>query len=98
MATRPKTYLITGANRGLGFGFVTALLKRDNVIVYAGARDPTRSTKLQHLEKIHPNLHILKVSSADRDDNIKAASEVEKISGYLDVLIANAGELWVDEV
>jgi hypothetical protein len=92
MTARPKTYLVTGANRGLGFGYVTALLARDNVVVYAGARDPSRSTHLQDLQKTHANLHILKISSADKEDNLAAAREVEKVSGYLDVLVANAGE------
>ncbi|RSL98201.1 hypothetical protein CDV31_012686 [Fusarium ambrosium] len=34
------TYFITGANRGLGKGFITNLLKRPNVNVIAAARDP----------------------------------------------------------
>ncbi|RSL50894.1 hypothetical protein CEP53_008636 [Fusarium sp. AF-6] len=34
------TYFITGANRGLGKGFVTSLLKRPNINVIAAARDP----------------------------------------------------------
>ncbi|MCZ7253281.1 SDR family NAD(P)-dependent oxidoreductase, partial [Salmonella enterica] len=40
MDIRGKVVLVTGANRGLGKAFVTALLAAGAAKVYAGARDP----------------------------------------------------------
>ena len=40
MDIRGKVVLVTGANRGLGKAFVTALLEGGAAKVYAGARDP----------------------------------------------------------
>jgi NAD(P)-dependent dehydrogenase (short-subunit alcohol dehydrogenase family) len=40
MDIRGKVVLVTGANRGLGKAFVTALLAAGAAKVYAGARNP----------------------------------------------------------
>jgi len=85
------SWLITGANRGLGFGFVEKLSRRPDTVVYAGARNPSTATALQKLASENPNIHILKIESTSEEDVHAAAKKVEAISGSLDVLIANAG-------
>ncbi|KAK7059776.1 NAD(P)-binding protein [Favolaschia claudopus] len=82
-------YLVTGANRGIGFGLVAALAARPNTIVFAGARDPSAQA-LGDLAAKHTNLHPIKLTSADKADNDAAVAQIEKVAGRLDVIIANA--------
>ncbi|KAI4294028.1 NAD(P)-binding protein [Schizophyllum commune Loenen D] len=85
-------YLVTGANRGIGLAIVTALAARPNVVVFAGARDPAHATELNALAKAHPGrVHVLKVVSADKENNKAAIEEIKRVAGRLDVVIANAG-------
>ncbi|RKO84022.1 hypothetical protein BDK51DRAFT_47129, partial [Blyttiomyces helicus] len=53
--------LVTGANRGLGLGFVKHLLQQSSSnIVVATARDVTAATDLQELKKKEPQrLHVV---------------------------------------
>jgi len=83
-------YFISGANRGIGYGLVSALATRPNTIVFAGARDPA-AKMLTDLAAKHPNVHPVKLTSADKADNEAAIAQIEKIAGQLDIVIANAG-------
>jgi NAD(P)-dependent dehydrogenase (short-subunit alcohol dehydrogenase family) len=81
----------------LGFAFVQALVQRDNVIVFAGARDPFRADELKALVQEHPGkLHIVKLVSADEAGNKAAVEEIKEKAGRLDVVIANAGKPLAD--
>ncbi|KAI5481189.1 short-chain dehydrogenase/reductase SDR family protein [Pseudohyphozyma bogoriensis] len=92
VAMSPTVYLISGANRGIGFTFVSYLATRPNVVIYAGARDPSTATALKALSDAHPGvIHIIKLVSASAEDAQAAASAVEKAHGKVDVVIANAG-------
>ncbi|KII87291.1 hypothetical protein PLICRDRAFT_113338, partial [Plicaturopsis crispa FD-325 SS-3] len=76
----------------LGLGLVTALARRDNVVVFAGARSPDAAAALQALVKQYPGkVHVVKLTSADVADNEAAAAYIKKTAGRLDVVIANAG-------
>ncbi|KAJ7776755.1 hypothetical protein DFH07DRAFT_797614 [Mycena maculata] len=88
MSTK-TVYLISGANRGIGYGLATTLAARPNVIVFAGARDPAAQS-LKDLSAKHPNVHPVKLTAGDEADNEAAIAEVQKIAGQLDVIIANA--------
>ncbi|KAF8206070.1 putative NADP(+)-dependent dehydrogenase [Mycena galopus ATCC 62051] len=80
MSTSDKiVYLISEANRGIGYGLATLIAARPNTIVFAGARDPTAQS-LKDLAAEHSNA-----------DNEAAIAEIQKTAGRLDVLIANAG-------
>jgi NAD(P)-dependent dehydrogenase (short-subunit alcohol dehydrogenase family) len=82
-----------------GFAFVQQLVKRNKVVVFAGIRDPFRSTGLQELSKQFPKkLHIVKVKlvSADEAGNRKAVEEIKAKTGRLDVVITNAGKRLAD--
>ncbi|KAJ7871371.1 hypothetical protein B0H14DRAFT_2570731 [Mycena olivaceomarginata] len=83
-------YLVSGANRGIGYALAATLAARPNTIVFAGARDPTAQS-LKDLVAKHSNVHPIKLTSSDVADNAAAAAEIEKIAGHLDVVIANAG-------
>lgn len=76
-----------------GLGIITQLVARDNVIIFAGARNPSTATNLQALVQKHPGkFHVVKVVSSDKAGNEAAVAEVKKIAGRLDVVIANVGE------
>jgi len=88
----PTVYLVTGANRGIGLGLVTLLAARDNVHVYAGARNPDSASDLKALETKYPGkVHTLKLVAGDQAGSDAAIAEIKRISGRLDVVIANAG-------
>ncbi|KII87105.1 hypothetical protein PLICRDRAFT_244863 [Plicaturopsis crispa FD-325 SS-3] len=92
MSPTPTVYLISGANRGIGLGLVTALSQRDNVVVFAGTRNPSAATDLQALVKKYPGkVYIVKLTSADVPENQAAVAYIKEVAGRLDVVIANAG-------
>ncbi|KAJ7166352.1 aflatoxin biosynthesis ketoreductase-like protein nor-1 [Mycena crocata] len=88
--SKKTVYLITGANRGIGYALASAVATRPNVIVFAGARDPAAQS-LKDLAAKYSNVHPVKVTSGDQADNEAAIAEITKTAGQLDVIIANAG-------
>ncbi|GAA6048660.1 hypothetical protein JCM3770_002006 [Rhodotorula araucariae] len=87
----PTTYFVSGANRGIGLGLVSALARRDNVLVFAGARDPSKADALNVLAKETGRVVVVKLESTSEED-AKAAAEIVKAKvGKLDYLVANAG-------
>ncbi|KAI8808559.1 hypothetical protein BJ742DRAFT_709389 [Cladochytrium replicatum] len=87
-------YLITGANRGIGFGLAEALLKRSNTTVIAAVRDPTKTASLSALKLASGSrLVIVKIDSSSETDAFTAVEELVSHKGitHIDVVIANAG-------
>jgi NAD(P)-dependent dehydrogenase (short-subunit alcohol dehydrogenase family) len=77
---------------GVGFGLVKALSARDNVIVFAGARNPAAAQDLQTLAAERAGkLHVVKLISSDAEGNAAAIAFIKDKTGRLDVVIANAG-------
>ncbi|KAK6211265.1 aflatoxin biosynthesis ketoreductase nor-1 [Colletotrichum tabaci] len=91
----PSTYLITGANRGIGRGFVQRILEKPSATVIAAVRDPSHPTSraLTDLPKgPETKLIIVKLDSANEEDAAAAVSQLRKQGiTSLDVVIANAG-------
>lgn len=89
------TYLVTGANRGIGLSLITTYLSRPNTTVIAGVRDPsTPSSKA--LSGVHTDpsstLIIVKIDNSTATDAKTAVAFLQsehKIS-KLDTVIANA--------
>ncbi|XP_068267465.1 C-signal-like isoform X2 [Nyctibius grandis] len=94
---RVRSVLVTGANRGIGLGFVQQLLGMPNPPewVFAACRDPKgqRAQELQNLASKHPNLVIIPLEITDPASIKGAAAKVrEKVGGSgLNLLINNAG-------
>lgn len=82
-----KRAFITGANRGIGFGFVKEYLTK-GYEVYACTRVPEKAKDLIDLATKNDNLHILKMDIADEDSIIEAVASVKE---PIDLLINNAG-------
>ena len=91
-----KTYLITGANRGLGLGFSSALISRPNTLIIAAVRNVNNasSAALDSLPK-GPNsdLIVVKIDSSSVTDASEAVEELQSRHNIhkIDVVIANAG-------
>ncbi|CAL2044841.1 unnamed protein product [Caenorhabditis brenneri] len=87
----PKSVVVTGSNRGLGFGLVQQFLKDPNVEhVIATARNVDSATALKSISD--PRLHILQLSLGCDDSINSFAQKVSEIVGEsgLTLLINNA--------
>ncbi len=87
----PETFLITGANRGIGLA-VTKILLSQGDKVFATCRQPQKAEELKMLKKTHGEALELVPLEADSDDSVRAAAaEVAKKTDHLDILFNNAG-------
>lgn len=96
MHNNNTTYLITGANRGIGRGLVAAYLAQPNTTVIAAVRGPnhTTSKSLWTLSKgASSKLVVIRIDSASKSSVTAAIEELQAAHnvGTLDVVIANAG-------
>ena len=89
-------YVISGGNRGIGYGIVEKIANRPDSLVFATARDPAKADKLQQLAKQHSNVRVVKLSVDSDAEHAAAAKQVEAEAGRVDVLIANAGIANID--
>ncbi len=89
---------VTGGNRGIGLALVEQYSTDSNNIIFVGVRDPPKATRVEELAKTaKAKIHLIKIESADEEGNKKAAEEVKKVVGHVDVLLANAGA-WKTDV
>ena len=89
-------YVISGSNRGLGYGVLEKLAVRDTAIIYAGARDPSQAIELQQLANKHSNVHVVQLRADSEADHKALAERAEKEAGRVDVVWANAGICHLD--
>lgn len=93
-ASDKTTVLITGANRGIGRGFVEQLLARPNHVVIATVRDVSKAQPLTEIPvAAHSRLVIVKIDATVEND---AAAAVRYLANHghpithIDTVIANA--------
>ncbi|KLO11374.1 NAD-binding protein [Schizopora paradoxa] len=83
------SYVVTGANRGIGLEFVRQLSVGSDNSVFAIVRDKSRAAKLEGLGR--KNVYILEADVTDRAAIQTAVKQVSEVTGgTLDVLINNA--------
>lgn len=82
------TWLITGANRGIGLGLTRLLLKRGDKVI-AACREPARADELAALKTAHGEA--LAIIAIDVTSARSVASAAEALAGPIDVLVNNAG-------
>ncbi|CAG4934755.1 unnamed protein product [Colias eurytheme] len=89
-----KIAIVTGSNKGVGFGTVKELCKRGVGVVYLTSRDVNRgkeAIELLEKEDLHPKFHQLDVSN---EESVKTFAEyIKKEHNGVDILINNAGLL-----
>jgi NAD(P)-dependent dehydrogenase (short-subunit alcohol dehydrogenase family) len=86
--------LIFGASRGIGLGFVKALLKKQDVNIYATYRRKNLSTELFSLETTHHQaLHCLAVDVTKEDQIVKLSDYIQQAESKLHLVINCVGIL-----
>ncbi|KAJ8455731.1 hypothetical protein ONZ51_g12353 [Trametes cubensis] len=99
-ATRPTTWLVTGASRGIGLEFVRLLVSSPEHVVIAACRRPESATALQALKESErgERLHVVRMDVSDFDSIRASVKQLEPILDDvgLDYLINNAGIITED--
>lgn len=86
-----KVVLVTGANRGLGLGFVRHLAER-KAIVLAACRNPAVATEMNELlANAGPGSFAVKMDLNDLGSIQEAAQTAASQLGHVDIVINNAG-------
>jgi NAD(P)-dependent dehydrogenase (short-subunit alcohol dehydrogenase family) len=88
-STDPKTWLITGAGRGMGVDFARAALAAHNVVA-TGRNPDTVSSALGE----HENLLVTELDITDAQSAEQAVSAAVARFGRIDVLVNNAGNFF----
>jgi NAD(P)-dependent dehydrogenase (short-subunit alcohol dehydrogenase family) len=82
---------LTGASRGLGYGFADFLSSSSDSLVFASCRSPASSTQLNRLANERSNLKVIELDVSDEKSIERAAATVSSLVPRLDILINNAG-------
>jgi norsolorinic acid ketoreductase len=99
MSTPQTTYLLTGANRGIGLGLASILLSRPHTTLIALVRDPSHPTSqslASHPKADNTTLIILPYSATSADSALTTISTLrtDHHITHIDVVIANAGAMY----
>jgi len=87
-----KTAFITGANRSIGFETARQLLQK-GYFVYLGSRNVANgNTAVDKLRSAgYTNVETIQIDISDVKSIIEAKNKIKQQTGYLDILINNAG-------
>ncbi len=87
---KSQSVLITGANRGLGFGFLTHYLTQGDTVIATGRNDET--LVFDRLKKDFPNqLYIENLELTNEQSIIDFAQKIKENEIKFDLIINNAG-------
>lgn len=92
MSSQPRVFLVTGANKGIGFEVVKKLaVNHPNDLILLGSRDQKRGDEalIQLGSPSNVKVLLLDTSSKESIEQAKEAIQTE-YGGYIDVLINNA--------
>jgi NAD(P)-dependent dehydrogenase (short-subunit alcohol dehydrogenase family) len=89
---KPKTALVTGANKGIGFE-VARELARMGLRVFLGARNIEAGRAAAEKLQADGDVAFLEIDVSDGDSIRRAADELTRHTDRLDVLVNNAGVL-----
>lgn len=91
-----KKIAITGVTSGFGVNWLYQLDKASNIIFYVLARDEKKFTQMMHQKPLRNTAHFIHCDLSSLESICLAAEEVKKLTGYLDVLVNNAG-VWAGD-
>ena len=93
MASQQRVFLVTGANKGIGFEIVKKLsTNHPGDLILLGSRDQTRGDEALIQLGSPSNVKALQLDVSSKQSIEQAKKEIQnKYGGYLDVLINNAG-------
>ncbi|XP_055331327.1 carbonyl reductase [NADPH] 3-like [Paramacrobiotus metropolitanus] len=92
MSSGTPVALVTGANKGIGFGIVRELCRQTNGTIYLAARDQARGQDaVQLLKDEGLNANFLRLDVTDVKSIESARDFIKNKHGGLDILINNAG-------
>ncbi|KAF9479147.1 NAD(P)-binding protein [Pholiota conissans] len=87
------SWLITGSNRGIGYGLVKNLLKKENTFVIATARNPNAPSLTELAAKYPDTLKVVEMDIISQESVDKAVEIVTPLlPNGLDYLVNNAGK------
>ncbi|KAJ7750308.1 hypothetical protein B0H16DRAFT_1724708 [Mycena metata] len=92
----PTTWMVTGANRGLGLELCRRLLADPQRFVIAATRSPEEAHELQKISRANPErVHIQKLDVTSVEEAKAAAEQVARLpiieQNGLDCFVSNAG-------
>ncbi|EIT94107.1 SDR family NAD(P)-dependent oxidoreductase [Mycobacteroides abscessus] len=91
--TTPKTAVVTGANRGLGYG-IAKYLGKSGIRVLAAARDINSGTAaVQEAQAEGADVELLVLDVSNESSIARAAKDTTERYGRIDYLVNNAGVL-----
>lgn len=93
MRTTDNTIFIPGATSGIGRALAVALHERGNTVVVGGRR----RALLDEIAQEHPGIDTVEIDTADAASIERAAAEVLERHPGLDVLVAMAGVMRVED-
>lgn len=86
------SWAVTGATRGIGFGWIESLSVDPNNQVFAIIRNRATAGPLEELAAKRKNIHVLVSDLFNPKQLNETAAEVSQVTnGSLDVLLLNAG-------
>ena len=86
-----NSIFITGANRGMGLGYVNFYLKK-GLSVVATAKDPQNSIELISLHKEHPKQLLIAELDLEKGESIDRLADLfKKVKATFQIAINNAG-------
>lgn len=91
--SRMPTAIVTGANRGIGLGWVRHLAARDGMHVIATVRDRSATAELQELTAANGRIAIRDLDLNDERSIETFAAGVRSDGAHVDLLVQNAGVL-----
>ena len=90
--------LVTGANRGIGFGIVQQYLKQNDTHVFATCRKPEEADDLIKLAATNPvRITIVKLDLSDITSIEQSLKVIQEHVDGLDILINNAAMRFPNE-
>ena len=88
---RKKVAVITGANRGIGFGTAKALAERDYTVIMVGRDADKIREAAEKLRELDLDVEAAVADVADTDSVSAMAASLTKRHPSIDVLVNNAG-------